>query len=419
MSILNLIRHGAVDLPLVNSTFTVLETSKTYSSSFVNVVDACGISDKRYLFCTSNSNNTNANGGCSNIFWIDSSGSKVANRGNPSVSNAIYGGYPSSFRIDTTGTYAGIIYNSYDSSVTAVKYIALLDLNNNLYYNKFLYGYSATKLVVDASGNIYSTFDSGIGFIKIDNAGNLTMQYSLNNAPTMHGYDIALDSSGNIYVAGASGTTGIVVKYTAAGAVVWQRSYTTVSGSNNAYIEVSKSSGKIFLINDKTLFCLDASGNILWQKSGSTAYFYGVSVDYLDNVYTTSTGNIISKFDVSGNVIWQRTVTGEINGLGCRVDTITKSLFIFGAGSWTSSTFRVPLDGTKTGSYSGVAYGGGNQDRVYAAASLSFINNGYTSSPTSYTAASISNFSINSGGWGNFGSMSSVGFTNTMTSMII
>ena len=101
------------------------------------------------------------------------------------------------------------------------------------------------------------------------------------------GNKIAIDNSGNIYVAGfVNGETNTtdyaLVKYTSSGQQIWGRTYNgtgnnqdivyslALDNHNNAYISgASKGSGTAF---DCVTIKYDTSGNLIWLKS----YDYGV-----------------------------------------------------------------------------------------------------------------------------------------------
>lgn len=97
-------------------------------------------------------------------------------------------------------------------------------------------GDNAQAICVDGSGSIYIcgyTYVSGIGFdllmAKITNAGALIYERALGGSNDDKGRAIALDSSGNIYIAGITTSIGggdnnlILAKYNNAGTIQWQR----------------------------------------------------------------------------------------------------------------------------------------------------------------------------------------------------
>ncbi len=185
------------------------------------------------------------------------------------------------------------------------------------------------SVVVDASGNVYSTgsfngtvdFDPGPGTInlttvgnndayvqKLDASGNILWANAFGGVGRDNGVSIAVDASGNIYTTGrfegtvdfdaGSGTTNL----------------TSVSGGEDIYVQK-----------------LDASGNFLWAKSfGGTGIDRGesIAIDASGNIYTTgifsasvdfdpgsgtvnltSVGNVdvfVQKMDASGNFLWAK-----------------------------------------------------------------------------------------------------------------
>lgn len=208
------------------------------------------------------------------------------------------------------------------------------------------YGYG---IFVDASGNIYTTgyfqntvdFDPSPGGIsnrtslgvedvfvsKLDSSGNFLWAKTLGGASSDVGLGISLYSSGNIYISGwFQGTVDFDP-----GAGVSE--LISIAGSNDIY--VSK---------------LDSDGNFVWAKAmGGASEDIGqaVSVDSLDNVYTTGWFNgtvdfdpgpgifelpnsgqfgadiFISKLDSNGDFVWAKSMGGTSSdgGYGISVDT--------------------------------------------------------------------------------------------------
>ena len=188
------------------------------------------------------------------------------------------------------------------------------------------------NIKVDASGNIFVTgnfsgsadFDPGVGVFnltssgfdeifvsKLDASGNFVWAKQMGGPNNDYGYSIALDASGNIYVAGGfEGTADF-------------------DPNAGAFNLISTGSYDIFVSK------LDASGNFVWAKSmGSTAQDFGIclTLDTPGNVlisgYFQGTGDFdpsaatytlssvggrdifISKLNSSGNFVWAKQIGG-------------------------------------------------------------------------------------------------------------
>ena len=183
----------------------------------------------------------------------------------------------------------------------------------------------ATSIAVDASGNIYvagyyhsdtiifgatilTNADStgntmNIFLAKYDANGNVLWAKSAGGIGYDLAYSVAVDDSGNAYVAG----------YFNSPTITFDSTTLTNAGSSN-----------IFLVK------YDANGNVLWAKSAGGGSATSIAVDASGNIYVTgyfSNSTLIfgsttltnagyddiflAKYDVNGNVLWAKSAGGS------------------------------------------------------------------------------------------------------------
>ncbi|BFU78581.1 hypothetical protein ALC152_17960 [Arcobacter sp. 15-2] len=192
-----------------------------------------------------------------------------------------------------------------------------------------------TGVAVDSIGNVYVADYSSHLIRKIDSNGNVTTlagsgsQGSANGNGTSASFNnphgIAVDSSGNVYVADSSSnkirkidSSGNVITLAGSGSQGSANGSGISASFNNPYGVAVDSSGNVYVAdrNNHKIRKIDSSGNVTTlagsgsrgstNANGTSASFnfpYGVAVDSSGNVYVAdSSNNKIRKIDSSGNV---------------------------------------------------------------------------------------------------------------------
>ncbi|OFX38889.1 MAG: hypothetical protein A2X08_02665 [Bacteroidetes bacterium GWA2_32_17] len=212
------------------------------------------------------------------------------------------------------GTGQDIVLIKYDSE------------GNQLWLNRYNdsqnYNNMPVALVLDPSGNIYiagytkpPALASNILLIKYTKTGLMSWVKTYNVNPINIAADIKVDYSGNILVAGSTGTSTnmnfITIKYNKNGSVLWTKLYESgydenmkaisIDNSNNVYVTGSGS--------NVTTIKYNSSGIQQWlANSGGTVY--DIVTDIAGNTYITGTFNtngFTIKYNSSGTMIWNQT----------------------------------------------------------------------------------------------------------------
>jgi hypothetical protein len=215
---------------------------------------------------------------------------------------------------------------------------------------------SVWDMAVDSAGNTYVTgiSEDNYATVKYDPDGN-ELWVARYNGPDNgfdHGYALEVDESGNVYVSGDSGpniwTDGgwrmrdyATIKYDTNGSQLWEARYNgpgnfedtneaiAVDSSGNVYVTGASAQSSIEPYNyDFTTVAYDPSGNQRWVRrynGPGNGYDEGrdVEVGPTGNIYVTghSTGIgtdrdfITIAYDPSGNELWKVNYNGPGNGM--------------------------------------------------------------------------------------------------------
>ncbi len=244
----------------------------------------------------------------------------------------------------------------------------------------------AKAVAVDNSGNVYvagTMFGSGtlndLATIKYDSAGNQLWVAIYNdfNNPDAQLSAMTIDGSGNVYVTGASGVNNVyydctTIKYNSAGQEQWVARYNAqprgyaagaaiaVDSSGNVYVAASASN------QPNTLFCAtikyNASGEEQWvaeYHGGANAdYPAAIAIDKVGNAYVTGTSQtcpgsdyLTLKYNSAGQEQWVARYYGPEEHLDS-----AKAIAVDGAGN-------VYVTGESFGSYATIKYNATGQQQ--------------------------------------------------------
>jgi hypothetical protein len=246
-----------------------------------------------------------------------------------------------------------------------------------------------TSVAVDASGvyacgQYFTPTEQSFQIVKFNAAGAVQWQRRLgqDGVSASVAYSISLDTSSNLYICGFLREDPFgsqidffqVAKYNSSGTIQWQRKFGPGGGQDAIAFGIAvDSSGNSYVagqsnargVQDCQLIKYNTSGTIQWQRNlynASASVWNSVAVDGSGNVYAcgqatiTTSELIVAKYDSSGAIQWQRKLggTGSETGLGITVrgDVLFVCGRSNGPGTLDFLFARLPTDGSLTGTYS-------------------------------------------------------------------
>jgi hypothetical protein len=243
--------------------------------------------------------------------------------------------------------------------------------------------------IASNAGTYYfaGTRDSSAFFSRVNSSGtnDLAINVTASDGRQFGLRQITYDSSGNIYTTGyydaPTAYEAFICKWNSSGVLQWKTRLTR-SGSNIfAYnIAVNSTNGDVYVVASgvfASMFLkLNSSGVVQWQTSFNNVTTQEMVVDSSGNMYvaTADTPRIV-KYDSSGSLQWQRQITSSYGSLRLRdggngnysplsLSNDQQHLIVTVSGdanatpNHVSTTLKIPVDGSKTGTYSSVVIPG-------------------------------------------------------------
>lgn len=280
-------------------------------------------------------------------------------------SGNLYGcGYRAIYKYDSSGTI------QWQKNITSTAAIAIW-----------------RSIEVDSSGNIYVIRAGDLGpsssftVYKMSSTPAITWQRQVNAVYGWYLSDsaVSVDSSGNVYVtASESNDMGIayavLMKFNSSGTIQWSRKITAPAGISAARSVIIDSSDNVyvsFAYSPNTYITkFNSSGTEQWSRYINlvvTDGLFGMSIDSSNNIYlvggfvpSADSRVFIAKYNSSGTLQWQRSIRANITsggsarsiiGNACSIDNTNGQIAISGILDTEFFAARLPIDGSKTGTY--------------------------------------------------------------------
>lgn len=233
------------------------------------------------------------------------------------------------------------------NDVVVVKFSECGDTIWSKVYNSGQNDY-AKKILIDANDNIYIGGNYGTKPFarKYDANGNViyTNQISITQGADIN--DIALSSSGELYMAGriptsSQGYDTYLVKINTLGTSAYTRTYNT-GGTNNDYIyRIGLGTNYIYGFGEggtsNIAVMYDLSGNFQWANTSITHVPQSVIIDASNNAYFGN-NNYIAKITPSNTISWNLFAPFQYINNGSMTDIILFNGDLYATGYTTQST---------------------------------------------------------------------------------
>jgi len=148
------------------------------------------------------------------------------------------------------------------------------------------------EIHIDSQGNIYVTGTSGT--VKYDSAGKKL--WVADSPADRYSSAIAVDAMHNVYVTGSS----VTVKYDSEGNLLW-------SDTRNGEALALDAFGNLYVTGASGTIKYDNAGNMLWTNAHKGS---DLAVDAVGNMYVTGDSGT-AKYDSAGNMLWTNATTGS------------------------------------------------------------------------------------------------------------
>lgn len=284
----------------------------------------------------------------------------------------------STFKVNSTTENNGIAVDSLGNTYVAGQALTKYNSSGVFQWSRRLslspYYTTISGVVVGANDDVYvsgTIFDSNaqcFAVAKFNSSGTLQWQKVLQSASVAgsYAYDIAIDSSDNVYACGYFVDTnnfyyGYFAKFNSAGTVQFQRTFRESSGLSSGNGITVDSSGNIYVSGQITNTFLiskwDSTGSLTWSRkvadtTASASNARKPVVDSSGNVYVAGYATrsaerqaLLAKYNSSGTLQWQRklyhTTSETLNSAsGIAIDS---NDYINIVGSFADGTNSYPL----------------------------------------------------------------------------